>query len=259
MNMSWAENKQVLVSAIELLERALILFNKQLNPPLYIAEEGKERYEYADQTSLHFQFLKAVRIVSGLNAMACLLEQGYTQEFGVLTRTLYDFIDEINYVQEAHETGKLTSGQKKIIDNFFKSTLKTGNELMKSLDKRSDVTRKEIVASMGRIFGVFCNSDRIQKLYHVTHSIYNGFVHGGYSHIMELYDNVEFNVRGMLNTPLIEDYRDMFGGLVHRSLNTFSTLAINFKMYDLSKEVIAKRKEIEDKNIYNPKPVPRVI
>jgi hypothetical protein len=260
---NWFENLKVLRRAVETLEKSIYSFHDKLGNPNFIREQGKERFEYASPTSLHFQFLKGIVIVSGLNTIMHLLEGGYTHEIGVLVRTLYDSIDEIEYVQEVHETGKMTKGQKKIVDDFFASSLKTAEELLKNPDKRSRVTKKEIRASLARILGKFSNPDRVQRLYQVTHSIYSGYVHGNYPHIMELcngftniYGNTktQFRLRGSLDTPFMGDYQDVFAGLVHRSLNTFGTLALNFELPELKNEIIIIRKEIESKDIYDPRP-----
>lgn len=258
----WDERLKILENAIEILEEAVDIFHSKLGNPAFISEVGKERFEYKNPSSLHFQFLKAVRIVSGLNAIGCLFEKGYTQEIGVLTRTIYDFIDEINYVQETHETGNLTAGQKKIVDDFFSSRLKTAKELLSESGKRAWVTKREIITSMKRIFGRFCNPERIQKLLEVTHHVYSGYVHGYYAHIMELcegnisvYGNIKtkFRLRGSLDTPHIEGCRDAFAGLIHRSLNTFGLLAMNLNLIALKDRIITMRKEIENKGIYNPR------
>jgi len=262
--LSWDDKRKILNSAVSLLENAMPIFHAKLGQPHFINEEGRERFEYTEHTSLHFQFLKAVRIISGLNAIMCLLEKGYTQEIGVLTRTIYDFIDEIEYVREAHCTGKPTAGQQKIIDDFFQSTLQTGEELMEKPDKQSRVTKREIIASMGRLARDFCNPDRMQKLNQATHSLYSRYVHGAYSTIMtlcegcgDLYGNIKarFRLKGMLDTPQIHSYRYMVAGLIHRSLNEFGFLALDFGFTDLKEKFINKRKEIEDKDIYNPGPI----
>ncbi len=254
--LSWDDKLVVLKSAIELLENSIDSFHAKLGSPYFIFEKGKKRFEYTLPTSLHFQFLKAVRVVSGLNAIMYLLEEGYGQEIGVLARTVFDFLDEIKYIQEAHEVGKQTAGQKKIVDDFFASTLKTADELMQNLDKSNRVGKKEIIASITRLLSKFINPDRMSKIQQVLHQVYSGYVHGDYPQIMELYDGHinKFRLRGMLDTPLIEGYRKVFAGLVHRSLNEFGILALGFGISGLKEDIIKKRNEMQDGGVYDPRP-----
>jgi len=56
--------------------------------------------------------LKAVRVVSGLNAATVLLEAGYVVEIGVLFRTIDDYVDEILFIGEVVETRTATTPQR---------------------------------------------------------------------------------------------------------------------------------------------------
>lgn len=248
--LTWEEQNKILDEATALMEKAIEQFYSELDPPIY--DISKQYYRYPKPTSLHFQFLKAVRIISGLNAYRCLLEKGYVQELGVLIRTIYDFMEEINYVQEAHESRTLTAGQKKIIDIFFRATPKTTDELLKDTIKWSRVTKKEIFAAIGRFFSQFSRPERTQKIMQILHNTYSGYVHGDYLHIMELYSGREFHLRGMLNTPREDTFKQQYAMLVHRGLNVFAMLALNFKLTTMSNDLRNKRIELENKGIYRP-------
>jgi len=266
--LSWDEQLEVLKSAIALLEDAINTFDNQLGSPSFIDEPGKERFEYQNPTSLHFQFLKSIRVVSGLNAIECLLKGGFEQEIGVIIRTLYDFIDDIDCVQEVHNTGKLSSIHKNIVNDFFKSTLKTPEELMEEPDKVSRVVKKKKRASIVRSLQNWCNPDRLQKLHSALSTTYSGYVHGNYPHIMTLCEghvnpyghlSTRFLLKGILDTPQIDACRGMFAGLVHRSLNELGLLALNFGLSNIKEGLIEKRKEIESKGIYDPRPTKKDI
>ena len=160
---------QIMRDAIRMLEATVKPFTMNLGTPLFIVEEGKERFRYPNPSSLHLQVLKAVRIVSGLKASLCLLDKGYVQEIGVLLRTVDDFIDEIIFVQEAHTTGTPTADQKRFINNFFEDDFQTAEERFKDLKKRNIVPRKKIWTSIGRFLGKFSNPDRIHHSQKVIH------------------------------------------------------------------------------------------
>lgn len=246
------ERVWILDDALFLMEKTVDRFHGIIGSPVFIREIGKEHYQYENPTSRHFQFLKVVRIVSGLNAYRCLLEKGYVQELGVITRTIYDYIDEIEFVQEAHESGKPTSGQKKIVDDFFRATPKTADELLKDISKRSRVTKKEIFSSIGRFMSQFSKPERTQKIMSILHNTYSGYVHGDYLHIMEMYNGHDFHLRGMLGTPREDTFRLQFVMLIYRSLNCLVIFALSLGLTDLSASLREKCMEIEQSGLYRP-------
>jgi hypothetical protein len=65
-------------------------------------------FRYATPGAEHFCLLKAVRVVSALNAALELARCGYAQEIGVLMRTLVECTTHIEYVLSARDdAGKL--------------------------------------------------------------------------------------------------------------------------------------------------------
>lgn len=249
--MTEREKLAYLLELIQILEKAADRFATALGKPLILPEKGKERVRYADPDSRHFQVLKAVRVVSGLRASMILLETGHTQEIGVLLRTIQEFLEDITYVQEAHETGQPTAGQKDIINHFFESDLKTTKEMLEGQPKLKRVGHKEKVSSQSRFFSPVANSDHVR---HMLNAIYNGlsgYVHGDYPQIMELYEanlsggSEKFRMRGMLGTAKIKPFQRQIACYIHRSLNIFSVIAKVLGLNELSNSLIEQRKTFE--------------
>lgn len=254
--MTEIEKITCILELIQILEKATHRFVTTFGKPLALPETDKERFRYANPDSRHFQVLKAVRIVSGLRACMALLRVGHTQEIGVLLRTIQDFTEDIQYVQEAHETGQRTAGQQRIMDHFFKSDLKSTEEMLDNQSKLQRVTRKEKVASQARLFNPVQNPDRTQRMLNAIGDGLSGYVHGDYPQIMELYEAdldggpERFRMRGMLGTPKIKPFRQQIGFYVHRSLNTFAVIAKVLNLSDLFEDLVEKRKTFEKTAAY---------
>ena len=242
--------------AIELLEYAIERFTVSIGPPLYIPENGKERFRYTNKSPILIQVLKSIRIVSTLNASLCLLKEGYVQEIGVLLRTVDDFIKEITFMQEAIQGKTPTEGQKRFIENFFEEPPLDIEERLKDTRQRSWVPRKKICASISRIFSEFGNPFFVRQITRIISTSLDGYVHGHYQHIMELYEgskngrNENFRLRGMLGTQRIENWRWQISAYIHRALNTFTDIAINLELNDMVRKLQEKRKAFEESSAY---------
>ncbi len=78
---------------VPILEGALSTLTTQIEEPRFIDDNDYPRFRHAEQSNGLAAYLKAVRIVSALNASLLLLENGFIEELGVLFRT----IDESGY------------------------------------------------------------------------------------------------------------------------------------------------------------------
>ncbi len=120
--------------AIVVLEEAIRAFEHRIGSPIYIHEEGGGRFKYASQSPAVLIVLKAVRVVSGLNALMALLRSGHTVEMGVIFRTVDDFLGEIMFVEEAMRTGQPTANQQRFIEQFFAEETVSVEEMMEELE-----------------------------------------------------------------------------------------------------------------------------
>jgi hypothetical protein len=110
---------RALRSRVTLLERVIKLFADSLvQPRLY--QYGQDRgFRFETPDVRHFCLLKAVRVVSALNAALELARCGYTQEIAVLMRTLVECTTHIEYVVDPTNSEKHQSEVKKYIETFF--------------------------------------------------------------------------------------------------------------------------------------------
>lgn len=247
---------QYLAGLISTLEKAANRFATALGKPIALPEAGKERFRYMNPDSRHIQALKAVRVVSTLNACSILLKYGLTQEMGVLFRTLHEFLTDIEFIQEAHVTGTPTSGQQEYINQFFNDDLKTTDEMMELQEKIKYVERKNVIASQARTLGQVENPEKIRRIVGALERGYSAYVHGRYPCIMELYEgNLDggsegFRMKGMLGTDKLSAFGWTLASFVLKALNTFSLIAHNLKMNELESELIEQRRLLEKSPAY---------
>jgi hypothetical protein len=108
-------------SRIEPLEKLVHAFAGSLPAPLHY-HSGQEHYgvRFGKPDVRHFCLLKAVRVVSALNAAITLARGGYTQEIGVLMRILIECTTHIEFVLDCRdEGGVLEPAADKYIKDYF--------------------------------------------------------------------------------------------------------------------------------------------
>src|SRR5215510_5681532 len=148
--MDLSEKITFLRSCIALLESAVAKLNAKIGKPLFIAEKERPRFKYPDQNSNLFQVLKAIRLVSLLNASIHLFKRGHFHEMAILFRAVHESISEIDFVQEVHEKGTKNQDQQRIIDLFFERDIMTADEAMNNPRKVKKVPKKKVRASIAR-------------------------------------------------------------------------------------------------------------
>jgi len=232
------EKLQIIKDAIKTLDKAVSVFCEKIGTPDWV--EDKKVYRYKTPTSLHFQVLMAVRIVSGLRACVCLLENGYPQEAGALIRMVEEFRLKIIFIDEAHNKGKATSNQKKLVNDFFKG------DFWVDMDK--------VCASYARTASDATGNNDIyttQKDIKFIYTILTKYVHGFYDAIMEMYEGgtERFRTDGMLDTPRIGEMID--GALtfcVSGVFTAFVLIADSTKQIELMTELVKRREEFQKRS-----------
>src|ERR1051326_3237263 len=89
---------KALEERIEPMERFVGLFSANLDQPHLHGLLGDRGFRYKVPDVRHFCLLKAVRVVSGLNACLPLARTGYLQELNTLMRTVAECCSHIKFV-----------------------------------------------------------------------------------------------------------------------------------------------------------------
>lgn len=246
---------QWIQEAIAILEGAILAFERRIGRPLYVEGERGPQFRYANRSPVIIIVLKAVRVVSGLNALTVLLRQGYVVEMGVIFRTVDDFLAEIMFVEEALRTEQRTAGQQRFIDQFFEDETVNVQALIEREGRGpARVTRREMQASEARRLGEAANPDRVRRLARTLDDVYSRYVHGAFTTAMELYvggDDEGFRLRGMpAGSPPIAAYRKALANFAHESLNAFASIAHGLGVQELAERLIDARRTLEASPAY---------
>src|SRR5438067_2174153 len=96
--MSFEPSLVYLNECVSVLQSALDVFISHIGRPKYI--ESEHRFKYRASDPRLFQVLKCVKVVSTYNAAICLLREGYVQEVGALIRMAFEFLHDIDFIEQ---------------------------------------------------------------------------------------------------------------------------------------------------------------
>jgi hypothetical protein len=185
-------------------------------------------YRYVEQLIEQALVQKLARVISGLRAAALLLDHGYTQEQGVIQRTLDELGEDITFLAAALTNDKRTEMHDQYLDAFYEEEFDpvTGKPLTRK--KRNLPRRDSIVAYITRVLGGpnVNPSLAIDSARHIS-KIYSGFVHGASPHIMDMYagDPPRFHLSGMAGTSRVELAQDDLWNYFYRGVGSAIVVA----------------------------------
>jgi hypothetical protein len=233
---------------VDLLARGASALVTKLGPPLFIAEVGKAHFELIRKDSFAVQVLKAVRIVSGLRACAALLAAGFVQEAMTLFRTIDDFLKEIMFLEEAHATGQPVAAHREFVDQFFAVTAKSTQEMLADQSKPQFVSKGKVRGSLSRFMEDVDPAGDVATITSAVDKVLNGYVHGGYAAIMEMYDSdlQRFRMDGLSGTTRMPPAMDHLAIYVHRALSTFSMILRDAEILEMAGATSAAAKTYEE-------------
>ena len=244
----------ILENTVSLLANSIVEFEKKLSKPVLICNERGEYYpRFSQPHSGHFQFLMAVKIVSTLNGIICLLRDDFIQEVAVLVRIVDECSAKICCIQEAHSNQNLNSTQSDIVDGYFEYDLQSVDDLKNK--EKWWVNMEKVFASHARFLSQGTpNKDvaGIQKNCRILYDAFTGYIHGFYSQIMELYDSRQklYSVKGVHDPFFLDPMYWTVASVVLRSINVFAVIAAQLELNDLRTELIENRDIFIDSEAY---------
>ena len=233
--------------SIDHLEKVIGVFEEELEKP----ELMDGAFMYKSPTVKQVCLLKAVRIISGLNALLLLLKAGYVTEMGVLMRTIGDCINDIYFLLE-HFPDK-TPEVERYISNFFNEGIEEP-EIVESMNKPVYRTKvKRIHASRARLLSEHINFAVCRDMVYKIYSAYSGYVHSAYPNIMELYGGeppYNFHLQGMEGTSRIRNWETIFIAFIRSATLVFGYMAEKYDKPDLVEEIRGILDWFEDEMTY---------
>ena len=111
-----------LQARIATLERVIEIFTGILPPPTLQDFGGGRGFRFEKPDVRHFCLVKAVRVVSALNAAIELSRMGYTQEMASLMRIVSECTRHIEYVVDIDDDATHQTNVKNYLREFFQDT-----------------------------------------------------------------------------------------------------------------------------------------
>jgi len=217
-----------------------------VEPPEVKGAKGVHWYQFPSQGPLELIVVKAARAVSGLNAIPVLIDAGYTQEAAVLMRTVDDFLDEITFVWEGTQRESMTNGQKKFIEAFFSETVQRPEEMLGNRRGPDRPGKDEIRAAQARVIGQD-NPSGTQQVVRALDKGFDGFVHGGYPHSMELFGGSgRFALKGMRGTPYAESLWYHHAHYISRAFSVLALVVLATGDEQYKEAIVQMRKAFEN-------------
>jgi hypothetical protein len=222
------------------LEKLVHLFADQFQKPIrYDSGQQHHGFRYLKPNVRHFCLLKAVRIVSALNAAIELARKGYAQEICVLIRTLAEYTTHIEFVlYSIDEFGNLGPEAENYIQAFFADYVRN-----RAADfKRAQVSQRTVNKKIGQTLNnakpkddsEFSGVDA-EQLESNVYRTYSNYVHAKYPEVMDLYGGVpeRFHMRGMKGTPKDDENIDIIDSIITTASLTFRLMIWKLDLYSV--------------------------
>jgi len=224
----------VLRKSIDHLENLVGVFEQELEKPEFI--DGA--FVYLSPTVKDVCLLKAVRVISGLNALLVLLQAGYVTEMGVLIRTIGDCMNDIYFLLEHYPD--TTAAVEKHIANFFDEIMDEPEIVEDEKKKMYRTKARKIHASRARLLSEHMNFPVSRDMVYEIYSAYSGYVHSGYQNIIELCGDrppYKFHLRGMKGTSRIRDWEKILAALIRSAILVFGYMAEKYEKSELIQQI----------------------
>jgi hypothetical protein len=207
---------------VVILERVVEIFTGLLPAPTFYTSAVDRYFRYDNPDVRHFCLLKAVRIISALNASFELARKRYTQELATLMRIISECARHIEYVLDSDDSVQHTSNVQKYLREFFEDNRRDTDSEIKSVLIREKVINEKLGKTLDKIAAQHgTTEDRVPaaKLFHRSSRAFSFYVHARYPESMDLFGGRpgRFHLRGMRGTP--KDRENL------ETLDTFLTTA----------------------------------
>lgn len=225
--------------AVEAMTRAFRQMERALTPPQRVSHSKSFVFRY-ERKGIHEALLqKLARSISGLNAIAVLLNSGYVQEVGVIFRTLDEIHEDIFFLATAETNAAKSERHDQYLKAFYSEAIFSRPKDNLDITKPNMVPRKKIRAHTMNTLGRGVNTSKALAAGESIGTAYSGYVHAASENIMEMYggDPPHFHLTGMRGTPRISAFAKDAQNYIYRGLMATIATAKAFGDGPLSDEL----------------------
>ncbi|NOT86546.1 MAG: hypothetical protein HOP03_00015 [Lysobacter sp.] len=216
--------------AMEAMTRAFQHMERSLTPPERVPHRDSFVFRYTNKGIHEALVQKLARSISGLNAVAVLLESGYFQEAGVLFRTLDEIQEDIFFLASAETNGAKTERHDQYLNAFYAEAVFSRPQGSLEVPKPNLVPRKKIRAHTMNTLGDGVNVSQALAAGESVSTAYSGYVHAASENVMDMYggDPPHFHLTGMLGTPRVATWAQEAENYLYRGLMATVVIAKAF-------------------------------
>lgn len=235
--------REPLAEAVAALEMAVGRFETKIGEPLVLSEERGRSIRYLEGSPEVVRVLKAVRVVSGLNACSALLAGGFIVEAEVVLRTVSEFLSDMVFLRRDGE--QVSNEQQKYIEDFF-AELPSAGQMWESRRQRGRVPRRKRLAGAAKhLAEVTGDPHTMTAVSKNLAELADRYVHGTLLGLMELYSDEGYRTCGVREEAATNKHLEQCVAFIHRSLNVFALLAHDLRLQDLMDELLESRRAFE--------------
>lgn len=213
--------------------------------PKFISE--KQVFEYSTVSVEVVAYLKAVRATQSLKSIRLLQENGLIIDLYTVGRCILDCVNEIYFLLEKYP--EVSQTVEKFLQNFREATiddqLEEGTDVVPSRKIRNASAR--VRAEGGQL-----NFDQAKAVLDRPYKIFSGYVHGQYSHIMEIYggppNEWSFKVEGITSEKRRADYLIWIVELDEMVIHSLAYMAKQFNCEQVLRGIIQHFEYLESTN-----------
>ncbi|MFW1584855.1 hypothetical protein ACEWBR_13915 [Vibrio parahaemolyticus] len=231
------------------LEQCFHYMEKHVPSPDIVEIGGEKCLRYTGQSIETAIIQKVARYLSTLNAARLLLDYGYTQEVGVMFRTLDEFGEDIMFLCIPKTGGELTETHKKYLEYFYQEEFDNPENAFLSTQNRPTISRKKIHAAISNYGKQSLNPSDNQKNHRTLSQAYSGYVHGSSEHLIEMVggEPLRYFLRGMAGTQRQQEFAYNYWDYAYRGILTVMISAKALGLGELYEQCLAFRKSFEEK------------
>jgi hypothetical protein len=214
---------------VVILERIIDIFSNLVPAPKFVATTEDRHFRYENPDIRHFCLLKAVRVVSALNAAFELARNGYVQELAVLMRILSECTRHIEYVLDPDGSEQHKANVQKYVREFFEDKDRNPEAEIKGVLIREKVINEQLGKTLDRIAALYGDTEgRVPaaKLLHRSSRAFSLYVHARHPESMDLYGGTpgRFHMRGMRGTPKDRENLETLDTFITTASTTFAIM-----------------------------------
>ena len=244
------------VEAVEAMTRAFQHMERSLTPPHRVPYRDSFVFRYANKGIHEALVQKLARSISGLNAVAVLLDKGYLQEAGVIFRTLDELQEDIFFLASAETNRAKTKRHDQYLQAFCAEALFSRPDGSLEVPKPNRVPQKKIRAHTMNTLGHGVSVSQALAAEESISTAYSGYVHSASENIMDMYGGnpPHFHLSGMLGTPRVQACAQDAENYVYRGLMATGAVAKAFGDRQLVDELYKFLGAYESANGHNAPP-----